>query len=98
MTPIIVIVIIVGLIIGFIVRSEIKTRRYFRAYDLHQDMVKKYNELIEDNLMSDLQWKEWLPIFKEADRIFARDCPDIKFIPISLVIRVIIGYRKIIEN
>lgn len=93
-----VVIALVGLLVIWLIASERKTRKWMKAFDLHSDMFNKYVELADDPIMSDRKWKEWLPIFEEADRICARDCPDMKFTPISLNVRRIIDDREIIED
>lgn len=92
------IIIILGIGALLILRSHIKTKRWMRAFDLHSDMFNKYMELADDPVMSDYKWKDWLPIFEMVDKICDRDCPDMKFEPISSRIRNIIDDREIIED
>lgn len=82
-----------GLMILWLVLQEIKIRRWMKAYDLHDDMFKKYLELIDDPTTTDSQLKEWLPIFEAADKICAQDCPDMKFTPLSSRIRMLLIKR-----
>jgi len=42
------------------------------------DMGSKYHELIDDPWMSSEKWKEWLPLFEDADRRYAETHPYIK--------------------
>lgn len=42
------------------------------------DMGNKLQELMEDSSMMDGKWKEWLPIFEDADTIFAKTHPYIQ--------------------
>ncbi len=94
MIPILILVTLVWLA----VKSEIKTRKWMKAFDLHNDMFNKYIELVDDSLVGDYKLKEWLPIFEEVDRICARDCPDMKFDSLSLKIRRRINNQESIED
>lgn len=42
-------------------------KREDKALILYSDMKHKIKELSDDPSMSYLKWKEWLPIFEEAD-------------------------------
>lgn len=94
-----------GLVLAFavlvawvLIINEIKIRKWIKAFELHNDMFNKYVELCDDSLMTDNKWKEWLPIFEEADRIFARDCPDMKLDPISSRVRNILKDEESIQD
>ena len=51
-------------------------KRWSEAFDLHCDMYDKYRELLENPLTTYLKWKEWLPIFEEADERCKRLAPE----------------------
>lgn len=92
------VIIILALGVLLLVISEIKTRKWMKAFDLHRDMFDKYVELTKDPFMDNVKWKKWLPIFEEADRICTRDCPNMKIEPISLKIKHIINDEESIQG
>lgn len=96
MITILIIVVLIGALL--IIRSYRKSEKWMKAFDLHNDMFDKYVELAEDPLVTDAEWKEWLPVFEEADKIFARDCPDMKLEPLSPRIRKIINNEESIQD
>jgi hypothetical protein len=88
MTVIVVLAVLVFLLLA---GNERRLRRWMKAYDLHQDMLSKFKELIDDPFMSETKLKEWLPIFEHADEEIKRICSG-KFYPIApLVMRAIIN-------
>lgn len=44
----------------------------------HCDMGKLFLELIDDPFMTSAKWREWLPLFEDADRCYAETHPYLK--------------------
>lgn len=59
-------------------KLEKDDERWQEAVYLHSDMFDKYIELMDDPSMSYFKWKEWLPLFEEADRRCINLSPEAK--------------------
>lgn len=46
--------------------------------DYRVAMLHKFNELRDDPAMTDAKWREWLPIFEDAEELFAKTHPHIR--------------------
>lgn len=52
------------------------------------DMGALFHDLRDDPFMSDAKWREWLPFFEDADRLFIKTHPYIKqFTPYADLVR-----------
>lgn len=62
----------------FLYRAKKVGRRELAATFYYCDMGDLYRELLDDPFMSSEKWKEWLPLFEDADRRFAEAHPYVK--------------------
>lgn len=76
MVPFFLLVVIISASLSY--RAIERRRRQDAAMTYWQDMGKKYHELIDDPFMSSEKWREWLPIFEDADRRFEEAYPHVK--------------------
>ncbi len=59
----------------FLYKSEQGNRRALAATYYYCDMGKLFLDLIDDPSMSSEKWREWLPLFEDADCHFAETHP-----------------------
>ncbi len=58
--------------------TEKENERTLAATFYYCDMGDRFHEMIDDPFMSSEKWKEWLPLFEDADRRFGEAHPYIK--------------------
>jgi hypothetical protein len=71
---ILIIVVAIAMVV-FLRRAERKGAQELGAMFYYCDMEDLYHELVNDPFMSSEKWKEWLPLFEDADRRFAEAHP-----------------------
>lgn len=77
----------------FIYWLKRRTDRALWALHYWLDMGKLFGELREDPFMTTAKWKEWLPLFEDADRIYEKFHPDPKrFLHYSELVQREIAY------
>lgn len=79
-------VLLSGIFLVCLWKDRRRHKRWAQADQIRNDLFNKYLELCDDPFMNDAKWKEWIPVFEYADKLYeANDCLGIK--PVRLADR-----------
>ncbi len=65
-------------VVGFLYRTKKAGERELAATFYWCDMGDKFHELRDDPFMTSAKWREWLPLFEDADRRFGETHPYVR--------------------
>lgn len=62
-------------VVGFLYRSRRASEQSLHATYYYCDMGNLFLELRDDPSMDSAKWREWLPLFEDAERMFTETHP-----------------------